>query len=40
MADTAIFLASDLAKAITGQVITVDCGVSLAPYFYTYVEDE
>ena len=40
IANTAIFLASDLAKAITGQVITVDCGVSLAPYFYNYVEDE
>ena len=40
IADTAIFLASDLAKAVTGQVITVDCGVSLAPYFYNYVEDE
>ena len=38
--NTAIFLSSDLASAITGQVITVDCGVSLAPYFYNYVEDE
>ena len=40
IADTAIFLASDLSKAITGQIITVDCGVSLAPYFYNEVEDE
>lgn len=31
---TCLFLASDLASAITGQVITVDCGVGLAPYFY------
>lgn len=38
--NTAIFLASDLSSAITGQIITVDCGVSLAPYFYNHVEDE
>lgn len=38
--NTALFLASDLSKAITGQIITVDCGVSLAPYFYNEVEDE
>ena len=38
--NTAIFLASDLSSAITGQIITVDCGVNLAPYFYNYVEDE
>lgn len=31
---TCLFLASDLASAITGQTITVDAGVSLAPYFY------
>lgn len=31
--NTAIYLASDLASAVTGQIITVDCGVSLAPYF-------
>ena len=31
--NTAVFLSSDLASAITGQIITVDCGVSLAPYF-------
>ena len=31
--NTAIFLASDLASALTGQILTVDCGVSLAPYF-------
>ena len=36
----AVFLASDLSSAITGQIITVDCGVSLAPYFYNEVEDE
>ena len=36
----AIFFASDLASAVTGQVLTVDCGVSLAPYFYNEVEDE
>lgn len=29
----AIMLASDLASAITGQIITVDCGVSLSPYY-------
>ena len=37
---TAIFFASDLASAVTGQILTVDCGVSLAPYFYNEVEDE
>ena len=37
--DTAIFLASDYASAITGQIITVDCGVSLAPYFDNHLED-
>ena len=36
---TAVFLASDLSSAITGQIITVDCGVSLAPYFFNEVED-
>ena len=36
---TAVFLASDLSSAITGQVITVDCGVSLAPYFDNSLED-
>jgi NAD(P)-dependent dehydrogenase (short-subunit alcohol dehydrogenase family) len=38
--NTAIFLASDISSAITGQIITVDCGVSLAPYFYNEIEDE
>lgn len=38
--DTAIFLASELSKAITGQIITVDCGVCLAPYYFNEVEDE
>ena len=33
IANTAIFLASDLASAITGQTITVDCGIMLAPIF-------
>lgn len=33
VANTCAFLASDLSSGITGQVITVDCGVSLAPYF-------
>ena len=36
----AIFLASDLSSAMTGQILTVDCGVSLAPYFYNEVEEE
>lgn len=36
---TALFLASDLSSAITGQIITVDCGVSLAPYFDNSLED-
>ena len=36
--NTAIFLASDLAKAITGEIITVDAGVNLAPYFYNELE--
>ena len=36
---TAVFLASDLSSAITGQIITVDCGVSLAPYFDNSLED-
>ena len=31
---TCLFLASDLASAITGQVVTVDCGVLLAPAFF------
>ncbi len=35
----AIFFASDLSSAVTGQILTVDCGVSLAPYFYNYVEE-
>ena len=29
-----LILASDLTSAVTGQTITADCGVSLAPYFY------
>lgn len=33
IARTAIFLASDLSSAITGQIITVDCGIMLAPCF-------
>ena len=36
----AIFFASDLSSAVTGQILTVDCGVSLAPYFYNYVEEQ
>ena len=36
---TALFLASDLSSAITGQTITVDCGVSLAPYFNNHLEE-
>ena len=36
---TALFLASDLSSAITGQIITVDCGVSLAPYFNNHLEE-
>ena len=31
---TCLFLASDLSSAITGQTITVDCGIMLAPCFY------
>ena len=31
---TCLFLASDLSDAITGQVITVDCGILLAPAFF------
>ena len=31
---TCLFLASDLASAVTGQVLTVDCGVLLAPAFF------
>ena len=38
--NTAVFLASDMSSAMTGQIITVDCGVSLAPYFDNYIEDE
>ena len=30
----ALVLASDLTSCITGQVITADCGVMLAPWFY------
>ena len=37
--NTAIFLACDLSSAITGEVITVDCGVNLAPYFDNSLED-
>ena len=29
-----LLLASDMTSAVTGQIITADCGVSLAPYFY------
>lgn len=29
-----LILASDLMSAVTGQIITADCGVMLAPYFY------
>ena len=36
----AVFFASDLSSAVTGQILTVDCGVSLAPYFYNELEDE
>lgn len=28
-----VFLASDLASAVTGQTLTVDCGITLAPCF-------
>lgn len=31
--NTAVFLASDLSSAITGQIITVDCGITLTPCF-------
>lgn len=31
--NTAVFLASDLSSGITGQVITVDCGISITPWF-------
>jgi len=37
--NTAVFLASDLSSAITGQVLTVDCGVMLAPCFDNSLED-
>ena len=37
---TAVFFACDLSSAVTGQILTVDCGVSLAPYFFNEVEDE
>ena len=36
----AVFFAYDLSSAVTGQILTVDCGVSLAPYFFNEVEDE
>lgn len=36
----AVFLASDLSSAITGQIITVDCGISLASYFDDSKESE
>ena len=32
-----LILASDLTSAVTGQIITADCGVSLAPYFYNEI---
>ncbi|MBQ3292022.1 MAG: SDR family oxidoreductase [Mogibacterium sp.] len=35
---TCLFLASDLSSAITGQTITVDCGIQLAPCFYNELE--
>lgn len=34
---TCLFLASDLASAITGQTITADCGILLAPCFYNEI---
>ena len=34
-----LFFASDLSSAITGQILTVDCGVSLAPYYYNELDD-
>ena len=37
---TAVFFASDLSSAITGQILTVDCGVSLAPYFFNELEED
>ena len=39
IAKTALFLASDMSSAITGQIITVDCGVSLAPWFDNSLRD-
>ena len=33
IANTAIFLASDLSSGITGQIITVDCGITLSSSF-------
>ncbi len=34
-----LFFASDLSSAVTGQILTVDCGVSLAPYYFNELED-
>lgn len=34
---TCLFLASGLASALTGQTITVDCGITLAPCFYNEI---
>lgn len=34
---TCLFLASDLASAVTGQTITVDCGIQLAPCFFNEI---
>lgn len=39
VANACIFFASDLSNAITGQILTVDCGVTLAPAFYNELED-
>ena len=33
IANTCVFFASDLSAGITGQTLTVDCGVSIAPYY-------
>lgn len=39
VANACIFFASDLSSAITGQILTVDCGVTLAPAFYNELKD-
>ena len=34
----ALFFASDLSSAVTGETLTVDCGVNLAPYFDNHLK--